>query len=83
MSEQVDFSLLSEHDIERVVDIGLRHKSGAKPFDYLKHWLSISRHFGYATQDETWGEFEKEFAIIIKRLVVAERTLKAHGIKLP
>ena len=64
-------------EIEEYVDIGLRHKNPkVEPYTYLMHWLSVARHFAYATHDDSWGEFEKEFAIIIKRLVVAERKLK-------
>lgn len=70
------FELLSTTEIENQVDIGLRHRRGAKPYDYLAHWLSVARHFAYATRDDSWGEFEKEFAIIIKRLVTAERDLE-------
>ena len=77
VSEVVDFKLLSTREIENIVDKGLRHKSSSKPIDFLRHWLWVARHFGYATRDESWGEFEKEFAIIIKRLVVAERELEA------
>ncbi len=70
------FAMMSAGEIESVVDKGLRHRSGAQPYDYLKHWLSVARQFAYATQDDSWGEFEKEFTIIIKRLVVAERDLE-------
>lgn len=64
-------------EIENWADIGLRHKSGVQPSDRLTRFLNIARHFGYATRDDSWGEFEKEFCIIIKRLVVAERDLEA------
>lgn len=80
---RIDFSLLSDRDIQNIVDKGLRHKSGLKPIDYLKHWLYIARHFGYATHDDSWGEFEKEFAIIITRLVSAEREVEALKRMLP
>jgi len=71
--EKIDFSKLSALEIENVVDKGLRHKTGIPPREYLKHWLWVARHFAYATHDDSPGEFEKEFAIIIKRLVEAER----------
>lgn len=62
--------------LEKACDAGLRHQTPrAQPTDYLKAWLKISRDFGYATRDDSWGEFEKEFAIIIRRLVVAEAKL--------
>ena len=80
---KVNFALLSTREIEDVVDIGLRHRSWAMPKDYLRHWLWIARHFGYATQDDSWGEFEKEFAILVKRLVVAERERDALKAMLP
>jgi len=72
-SDIIDFKLLSSREIENIVDKGLRHKSSQTPYDYLKHWLFIARHFAFATHDDSWGEFEKEFAIIVKRLVSAER----------
>lgn len=61
--------------IQNFVDIGLRHKSGLKPSDYLTHFLRFSRLFAYATQDDSWGEFEKEFATMVRRLIEAERAL--------
>lgn len=63
-------------EIERWADAGLRHKTGKKPTDYLGHWLNVGRHFGFATRDDSWGEFEKVFCIMVKRLVVAERDLE-------
>ena len=80
---KTNFSLLSDREIEETVDKGIRHKSGVRPVDYLKHWLYVARHFAYATHDDSWGEFEKEFAIIIKRLVKAERELSALKAMLP
>lgn len=74
-----DWDALTPKQIEDIVDIGLRHKSGSKPTDYLNHWLSIARQFGFATHDDSWGELEKEFAIIIRRLVVAERNTRAQA----
>lgn len=64
-------------EINNWADIGLRHKSGVKPEDRLSRFINIARHFGYATRDDSWGEFEKMFCIIITRLVVAERDLQA------
>ena len=64
-------------EIERIVNKGLRHTSGAQPYNYLLHWLKVARFFAYATQDDSWGEFEKLFAIIVKRLVVGEARAKA------
>lgn len=70
-------------EIEDWADIGLRHKSGVKPEDRLQRFIAIARNFGYATRDESWGEFEKEFCIIIKRLVVAERDLETLRAEIP
>jgi hypothetical protein len=55
-------------EIERLVDLGLRHRK-AEPLEYLEHWLRVARLFAYATHDDSWGELEKEFAIIIVELV--------------
>ena len=63
----------SPKEIENLVDIELRHKSGSRPFMYLEHWLKVGRCFGYATKDDSWGEFERIFAQIVKRLLIAER----------
>ena len=78
----MDWTLFSDGEIENIVDKGLRHKSGMKPEKYLAHFLYIGRQFAYATHDDSWGEFEKEFSIIVKRMVRAERALKKHGIQL-
>lgn len=56
-------------EIENLVANGI---AKGEPIDYLKHWLNISRCFGYATQDGSYNEFEKEFAIIISRMLRAE-----------
>src|SRR5258706_963435 len=76
-SPRIDFSKLTPNQIEVIVDIGLRHKNGVKHQDYLKHWLYIARHFAFATKDDSWGEFEKLFAIIISKLASAELEIKA------
>jgi hypothetical protein len=72
MTKKIDFKSLTSAEVERIVDKGLRHRSGKTPSDYLDHFLYIARHFAFATHDDSWGEFEKEFAIIISRLVRAE-----------
>lgn len=70
----------SRKDIEHRVDRGLRHRPGVKSYDFLEGWLEIGRCFAFATKDDNWGEFEKLFSIIIRRLVVAERALEAHNV---
>ena len=77
--KKIDWTLFSDREIEGIVDKGLRHRSGVKPTDYLEHWLWVARNFAFATHDDSWGEFEKEFAIIVKRMVAAERQLRANG----
>lgn len=62
-------------EIESFVNADLRHGSHT-PRDYLKHFLTFSRLFAYATHDDSWGELEKEFNIMVRRLIVAERALK-------
>lgn len=58
-------------------NLGIRHKPGAQPADYLKAFLTVSRPLAYATQDDSWGEFEKEFGHIVCRLIDAEAELRA------
>jgi len=54
---------------EDLFDIGLRHKSGIKPDDRLRLWLSAFRPFAYATRDDSWGELEKEICIVLNNYV--------------
>jgi len=70
-------------DINNITQTDIRHKSGATDKDYLKAFLSLSRCFGYATRDNSWGEFEKEFHIIVNRLIKAEQLCNDNGIELP
>ena len=70
-------------EIENWADIGLRHKTGVKPEDRLHRFITIARNFGYATRDDSWGEFEKMFCIMVKRLVVAERDLETLRAEAP
>ena len=60
-------------DIEDFANADLRHKSGVKPEEYLKHWLKCLRPFGYATRDDSWGELEKLFSISYRNMVIARR----------
>lgn len=80
ISNKVDWTLFSNGEIENLVDKGFRHKAGKTHFDYLQHWLFIGRQFAFATQDDSYGEFEKLFSIMVSRMVSAERKLKALGI---
>jgi hypothetical protein len=73
---------ISRENLGRYLDAGIRHKSGSQPHDYLEHWLWIMRQFGYATHDDSWGELEKELAIMVSRLIRAERKLESMGIKI-
>jgi len=54
---------------EDLFDMGLRHKSGLKPYDYLKTWLNMLRPFAYATRDDSWGEMEKLLCIVMRNYV--------------
>lgn len=61
--------------VEPLFDPENRHKSGAKPFDYLSSWLSMLRPFAFATQDESWGEFEKLLCTVMRNYVEVHRML--------
>lgn len=64
-------------DIDSWADIGLRHKSGVTPHQRLEKLLDIARVFGgFATMDDSWGEFEKLFGSMVTRLVRTERELE-------
>lgn len=64
------------HNIENIVGPGLRHRPSVHPLDYLHHWLAVGRCFGYARGDDSWGELEKLFSIIVKRMLIAEARLR-------
>ena len=64
------------HAVQEYVDGNVRHKAGATPTDFLKSFLRVSRELAYATRDDSWNEFEKEFATIVRRLVQAEARLR-------
>jgi hypothetical protein len=77
----------AEVDVENMFDVGHRHVSGRKPYDYLKSWLSMLRPFAYATQDDSWGEMEKLLSIVmnnyVQTLVKAEAARAALQTKGP
>lgn len=62
-------------NVEPLFDPGNRHKSGKKPFDFLKSWLSMLRPFAYATADESWGELEKLLCIVMRNYIRRSRLL--------
>jgi hypothetical protein len=62
--------------LSRISDRGLRHKTGVTPADYLKVFLEVGREFAYATQDDSWGEFEKLFHIMALSLYDARQALE-------
>ena len=83
--KQIFEQLANEHQFKKIsslVQDDIRHKSGVTDRDYLNSFLRTSRCFAYATQDDSWGEFEKHWHIIIRRLVIAEQACKEHGINL-
>ena len=61
--------------IEAVVDQGIRHRPGARPADFLAAFLKTARQLHGERQDGTWGEAERAVAIIIRRMVTAERAI--------
>lgn len=67
-------------DLDNLLQTDIRHKSNATEKDYLNAFLTISRCFGYATNDDSWGEFEKEFHVIIMRLIKAEQMCQDNNL---
>lgn len=59
----------SDEGLEDLFDLGLRHKSGLTPYDYLKAWLNMLRPFAYAIEDDSWGEMEKLLCIVMRNYV--------------
>lgn len=60
-------------------DKGKRHEARVTPADYLTGFLEVGRENGFATHDDSWGEFEKEFAIMTRNLYVYRRMLEMLG----
>ena len=66
-------SQVPDEYVEAVVDQGIRHGHNPQPADYLAGFLRVARPFASVPQDGTWGEAERIFAIMARRMVVAER----------
>ena len=80
LSDQALNKLLYESSPVEIVDLadgGIRHQSIRHPYHYLQYWLKIARALGdVVTHNNSYGELEKRFSILVKRLVVAERRVK-------
>jgi hypothetical protein len=75
--ESIPYSFIHDAiDLEHFADKGIRHRSGDKPEDYLKHWLQLFRPFAFASRDDSWGELEKVLSIIFRVHVFAHRRLQ-------
>ena len=75
MSEIIRVKDAIQSALEDVIDFNVRDRGGAAPQDYLKNFLRVSREFGYATEDGSWGELEKELTVAFRNLVEYERAL--------
>ena len=69
--------------IETMLDAGIRHSRNADVERYLTQWLTIGRCFAYATKDDSFGEFEKLFSILVHRMLRAEARLDKIEMALP
>lgn len=70
-------SQVPDEYVEAVVDQGIRHRINPQPAEYLAGFLRVARPFADVPQDGTWGEAERIFAIMARRMVVAERRAAA------
>ena len=60
--------------LEAVIDQGIRFRDRPRPKDYLDGFLAISRQMAEANQtDNSWGEAERGFVVMVRRMLVAER----------
>ena len=62
-------------DIETAINFNVRDMGAVPPARYLDRFLPITRQFAYATEDDSWGELEKELQIIIRTLVMYSRVV--------
>lgn len=68
MIEKTKLSDIPAKQLEGVTDSFVRDRPTNDPEAYLRSFLRLSRQYGYATQDDSWGELEKELAIVFRRL---------------
>lgn len=61
---------MSGQEREALLGADLRHMQYAEPQDFLEHFLTICRPFGFATRDDSWGELEKILTIILSNHAV-------------
>ena len=60
--------------LEAVIDQGFRFRDRPRPKDYLDGFLNIARQMAEPIlTDDAWGEAERAFTIMVRRMVVAER----------
>jgi hypothetical protein len=60
--------------VEAVLDNGIRFQAAARPSHYLAAFLKVARQVAdTAPQDNSWGEAERGFVIMVRRMIVAER----------
>jgi hypothetical protein len=65
-------------EVERLASIPQGCMKTYTPTEYLQHFKEVARCFAFATHDESWHEFDKEFAIIIKRMLRAEKCIEKY-----
>ena len=63
------------------LDGGLRHKSGLGQNDFVKHYCKLFRAYAYATNDDSWNEFEKLITHVLGQYIYWLRM--AEILKLP
>lgn len=60
-------------------DLGLRHRDGVKPEDFVRAYCQMLRPHAYATQDGSWNELEKTLAHILDMLCYHKRLCELLG----
>ena len=60
-------------ELQDAINFNLRHSNGKDAHDYLMNFLVVARQYGFATQDDSWGELEKELAIVFRNLEQSRR----------
>lgn len=67
-------------ELVQKIDKGLRHRSGVKQSDFVKHYCSVFRGSAYATRDDSWNEFEKLITHVLGMYMYQQRRAEILGL---
>lgn len=60
-------------------DLGLRHRTGTTPDEFVRAYCEVLRSHAYATRDDSWNEMEKTLSHVVNMLCYHERLCELLG----